>query len=88
MMLQMPLFHSGGNRDSRGVRGGGGGGGGVGARTTDFLKDLGHCLRQVSDEANSFSCVLQRLPVAEDTAPVLERDDKFFVLTLFMFLCC
>eukprot|EP00731_Ephydatia_muelleri_P010723 Em0005g1309a len=35
-----------------------------GPRTNDFLKELGHRLRQVSGEANSFSYLTQRLSVA------------------------
>ena len=35
-----------------------------GQRTTDFLKELGHRLRQVSGEANSFQYLAQRLSVA------------------------
>ena len=35
-----------------------------GPRTTGFLKELGHRLRQVSGEANSFAYLTQRLSVA------------------------
>ena len=49
----MPLFHSSGNRDNRRF----------GPRTTEFLKELGHRLRQVSGEANSFAYLTQRLSV-------------------------
>ena len=34
------------------------------ARTTEFLKELGQRLRQVSGEANSFAYLTQRLSVA------------------------
>ena len=45
-----------------------------GARTTEFLKELGHRLRQVSGEANSFAYLNQRLSVVVqrgNAAPVL-----------------
>eukprot|EP00731_Ephydatia_muelleri_P037505 Em0489g4a len=35
-----------------------------GPKTTEFLKELGHRLRQVSGEANSFAYLTQRLSVA------------------------
>ena len=35
-----------------------------GPRTTEFLKELGHWLRQVSGEANSYAYLTQRLSVA------------------------
>ena len=35
-----------------------------GQKTTDFIKELGHRLRQVSGEANSFQYLAQRLSVA------------------------
>ena len=35
-----------------------------GPRTTEFLKELGHRLRRVSGEANSFAYLTQRLSVA------------------------
>ena len=35
-----------------------------GPRTADFLKELGHRLRQVSGEASSFHYLAQRLSVA------------------------
>ena len=35
-----------------------------GPRTTQFLKELGHRLRQVSGEANSYAYLTQRLSVA------------------------
>ena len=37
---------------------------GFGPKTTEFLKELGHRLRQVSGEANSFAYLTQRLSVA------------------------
>ena len=48
------LFHSSGNRDKWSF----------GPKTTEFLKELGHRLRQVSGEANSFAYLTQRLSVA------------------------
>ena len=36
----------------------------LGPKTTEFLKELGHRLRQVSGEANSFAYLTQRLSVA------------------------
>ena len=35
-----------------------------GPKTTEFLKELGHRLRQVSGEANSFAYLTQRLSIA------------------------
>eukprot|EP00731_Ephydatia_muelleri_P039204 Em1211g1a len=52
--LPMLLFHSSGNRDKWSF----------GPKTTEFLKELGHRLRQVSGEANSFAYLTQRLSVA------------------------
>eukprot|EP00731_Ephydatia_muelleri_P036158 Em0207g5a len=39
-----------------------------GPKTTEFLKELGHRLRQVSGEANSFAYLTQRLSVAVHVA--------------------
>ena len=50
----MLLFHSSGNRDKWSF----------GPKTTEFLKELRHQLRQVSGEANSFAYLTQRLSVA------------------------
>ena len=58
-----------------------------GPRTNDFLKELGHRLRQVSGEANSFSYLTQRLSVAiqrGNSASVMgtmkvEDEDEYFV---------
>ena len=60
-----------------------------GARTTEFLKELGHRLRQVSGEANSFAYLTQRLSVAVqrgNAASVLEaiKVDRDF---LYKFCC-
>ena len=35
-----------------------------GPRTTEFLKEMGHRLRQVSGEANSYAYLTQRLSLA------------------------
>ena len=57
-----------------------------GQKTTDFLKELGHRLRQVSGEANSFQYLAQRLSVAiqrGNSASVMGTtngdDEEFFV---------
>ena len=59
-----------------------------GPRTTEFLKELGHQLRQVSGEANSFAYLTQRLSVAIQrgnaasvlgTMKVGSKDEEFFV---------
>ena len=59
-----------------------------GSRTTQFLKELGHRLRQVSDEANSYAYLTRRLSVAfqqGNAASVLgmmkvdSDDEEFFV---------
>ena len=60
-----------------------------GPRTTDFLKELGHRLRQVFGEANSFAYLTQRLSVAVqygNAASMLEtmrvdcEDEMLYVL--------
>ena len=62
-----------------------------GPRTTEFLKELGHRLRQVSGEANSYAYLTQRLSVAiqrGNAASVLgimkvdSDDEEFFVCVL------
>ena len=60
-----------------------------GQRTTDFLKELGHRLRQVSGEANSFQYLAQRLSVAiqrGNSASVMGtmhgNDEEFFCMIL------
>ena len=59
-----------------------------GPRTTELLKELGHRLRQVSGEANSFAYLTQRLSVniqRGNAASVLgamkvdSEDKEFFV---------
>ena len=56
-----------------------------GPRTTEFLKELSHWLRQVSGEANSYAYLTQRLSVAVqrgNAASMLETmmvDSEFFV---------
>ena len=59
-----------------------------GPRTTQFLKELGHRLRQVSGEANSYAYLTQRLSVAVQrgnaasvlgTMKVDSDDEEFFV---------
>ena len=45
-----------------------------GPKTTEFLKELGHQLRQVSGEANSFAYLTQRLSAA------VQRGDAASVL--------
>ena len=59
-----------------------------GPRTTEFLKELGHRLRRVSGEANSFAYLTQRLSVAVQrgnatsvlgTVKVDSADEEFFV---------
>ena len=50
----MLLFHSSGNRDEWRFW----------TKDTEFLKELGHRLKQVSGEANSFAYLTQRLSVA------------------------
>ena len=58
-----------------------------GSRTTQFLKELGQRLRQVSGEANSYAYFTQRLSVAVQrgnaasvlgTMKVDSDDDQFF----------
>ena len=58
-----------------------------GPRTTEFLKELGHRLRQVSGEANSYAYLTQRLSVAVQrgnaasmlgTVKVDGEDEEFF----------
>ena len=59
-----------------------------GQRTTEFLKELGHRLRQVSGEANSYAYLTQRLSVAvqrgnaasmSGTMMVDSEDKEFFL---------
>ena len=68
-----------------------------GPRTTEFLKELGHRLRQVSGEANSFAYLTQRPSVVVqpgNAASVLgtmkvDSDDEeilYKYLIMFMFL--
>ena len=63
-----------------------------GSRTTEFLKELGYQLRQVSGEANSFVYLTQRLSVAiqlGNAASVLGtivKRKSFFVLSIVLCL--
>ena len=56
-----------------------------GPRTTEFLKELGHRLRQVSGEANSYAHLTERLSVAVQqgnalgTMKVDSDDEEFFL---------
>ena len=59
-----------------------------GPRTTQFLKELGHRLRLVSGEANSYAYLTQRLSVSVQrgnapsvlgTMKVDSDDEEFFV---------
>ena len=67
-----------------------------GPRTADFLKELGHQLRQVSGEDNSFAYLTQRLSVAVqrgNAASMLgiikvDSEDKGFCTSSFMFCLC
>ena len=69
-----------------------------GPRTTHFLKELGHRLRQVSGEANSFANLTQRLSVVVQrgnaasvlgTMKVNNEDEEFFAFKYcFMFYVC
>ena len=60
-----------------------------GPRATDFVKELGHRLRQVSGEANSFAYLTQRLCSSMlGTMKVDNEDEEFFCVSIvlcFMF---
>ena len=78
----MPLFYSSGNRDNW-------------PRTTEFLKELSHQLRQVSGEANSFADLAQRLSVAVqqgNAASILgtmkvDSEDEEFIVQVLLYCC-
>ena len=68
-----------------------------GPRTTEFLKELGHWLRQVSGEANSFAYLTQRPSVAVQrgngvsvlgTMKVGSDDEEFLYCFMFYVFVC
>ena len=64
-----------------------------GPKTMQFLKGLGHQLRQVSGEANSFAYLTQRLSVAVQcgnaasvlgTMKMSSQEEEFFCINMYI----